>query len=85
MTLKSEIKKSLRENEQVLTTGEVANFLRVNLSSVRRWSRTGKLKGYRLGGQGDWRYLKSDVLAFFYNYSNGKLLHEGGVSTDPER
>ena len=86
MTIKSETKKRLVEEEQVMTTSEVADFLRVNLGSVRRWSRTGRLKGYRLGGgQGDWRYLKSDVLAFFYNYSNGKLSHEGGINIDQER
>ncbi len=83
MTARSETKRQLEEGEQVLTTQEVADFLKVNLNSVRRWSREGKLKGYRLGGgQGDWRYLKSDVLAFFYNYSNGKLLLEGGETTD---
>ena len=85
MSVKSETRKRPAEEEQVMTTGEVADFLRVNLSSVRRWSRDGKLKGYRLGGgKGDWRYLKSDVLAFFYNYTNGKLLFEGGVIKSTE-
>ena len=82
MTQKSETKRRMEESEQVMTSTEVADFLRVNLSSVRRWSRDGKLKGYRLGGQGDWRYLKSDVLAFFYKNSNGNLVLEGGGITD---
>lgn len=55
---------------EVLTSSEVAEMLKVHLSSVRRWSRTGKLKGYRLGGEGDWRFLRQDVLAFLHSYSN---------------
>ncbi len=81
MTQKSETKRREEQSEQVMTSTEVADFLRVNLSSVRRWSRDGKLKGYRLGGQGDWRYLKSDVLAFFYKNSDGRLVLEGGENT----
>ena len=60
---------------EVLTSNEVAELLKVHLSSVRRWSRSGKLKGYRLGGGGDWRFLRKDVLAFLQSYS---ILAEGG-------
>jgi excisionase family DNA binding protein len=63
------------QDNEVLTSGEVADLLKVHLSSVRRWSRSGKLKGYRLGGDGDWRFLRKDVLAFLYSFSNNK---EGG-------
>lgn len=56
-----------RGKNEVLTSAEVADLLKVHLSSVRRWSRTGKLKGYRLGGEGDWRFLRQDVLAFLYS------------------
>jgi len=48
----------------VMTAGEVASFLKVSVGAVRRWTRDGKLKGYRMGGQGDWRYLKRDVMDF---------------------
>ena len=66
----------LRDAEEVvLTSNEVAELLKVHLSSVRRWSRSGKLKGYRLGGDGDWRFSRKDVLAFLYRFSNIK---EGG-------
>ncbi|HEY33299.1 MAG TPA: helix-turn-helix domain-containing protein [Dehalococcoidia bacterium] len=47
-----------------MTSSDVADFLKIQVNSVRRWSRTGKLKGYRLGDRGDWRYLRGDVLAF---------------------
>ncbi len=68
-----------RENNEVLTSGEVADLLKVHLSSVRRWSRNGKLKGYRLGGGGDWRFLRKDVLAFLQSYS---ITAEGGASIE---
>lgn len=44
--------------ETVMTSVEVAKFLKVSTVAVRRWTREGALKGYRLGGTGDWRYLK---------------------------
>ena len=52
------------EVEDVMTAQEVADFLKVSVSVVRRWSRTGKLRGRRLAGQGDWRYFRGDVVAF---------------------
>ena len=55
-----------RNSEEVMTATEVAAFLKVSVSAVRRWSRNRKLRGYRLGGRGDWRYLKSNVLDFLY-------------------
>jgi excisionase family DNA binding protein len=50
-----------------MTCDEVADYLRVHVSSVRRWSRTGKLTAYKVGGRGDWRYREQDVLAFLYD------------------
>ena len=51
-------------SDVIMTTSEVADCLKVSVSAVRRWTREGKLKGHRLGGVGDWRYLKKDVVAF---------------------
>ena len=53
-------------DEIIMTSREVAAFLRVSVSAVRRWTREGSLKGQRLGGKGDWRFLQRDVLTFFY-------------------
>ncbi len=47
--------------EDVLTSEEVAKFLKVSVGAVRRWTRKGTLKGHGLGGKGDWRYLKKYV------------------------
>ena len=59
--------RSKSDNEEIMTCDEVAEFLRVHVISVRRWSRSGKLKAYKLGGRGDWRYRQQDVLAFLYD------------------
>ena len=52
------------DGQVIMTTNEVADFLKIHVGSVRKWSRTGMLKGYRLGDRGDWRYLSGDVIAF---------------------
>jgi excisionase family DNA binding protein len=57
-------------NESLMTADEVAKYLKVNLSSVRKWSREGKLRGYRLGGSGDWRYVRPEVVAFVRGSKN---------------
>ena len=54
------------ENGEIMTAGEVAAYLKVSVGAVRRWTRVGTLKGHRLGGRGDWRYLKKDVMTFLY-------------------
>ena len=64
------------ENEAIMTCTEVAEFLRVHLSSVRRWSRSGELKAYKVGSRGDWRYREQDVRDFLYNTSGARP--EGG-------
>ncbi len=50
--------------EEIMTVPEAASFLKVSVSAIRRWTRDGKLRGYKLGGQGDWRYLKRDVVDY---------------------
>jgi excisionase family DNA binding protein len=59
--------RSKSDGKAIMTCDEVAEFLRVHVSSVRRWSRSGKLRAYKLGGRGDWRYRQQDVLAFLYD------------------
>lgn len=38
-------------NQKFYTTEEVAEILKVNRESVRRWVRSGKLKSMKLGGR----------------------------------
>ena len=64
-------------DKAIMTCDEVAEFLRVHVSSVRRWSRCGKLRAYKVGGRGDWRYRKQDVLAFLYDTHYTDLQGQG--------
>jgi excisionase family DNA binding protein len=50
--------------ETMLTIRQVADFLHVSISTVRRWSDSRMLKSYRVGPRGDRRYLRDDVLSF---------------------
>jgi excisionase family DNA binding protein len=50
----------------MMTCDEVADYLRVHVSSVRRWSRRGDLAACKVGYRGDWRYREQDVLTFLY-------------------
>ena len=59
--------KANADSKAIMTCDEVAEFLRVHVSSVRRWSRSGKLRAFKVGGRGDWRYRQQDVLAFLYD------------------
>ncbi len=53
-------------NAEIMTSREVAAYLKVSIGAVRRWTRDGKLQGHRLGGEGDWRYIKKDVINFLH-------------------
>lgn len=70
----SELRDKLEwDDNSIMTSSEVARFLKVHLGSVRRWTRSGELKGYRLGQRGDWRYLRKDVVAFLDDYNNARM------------
>lgn len=50
--------------EGMLTARQVADFLQVHISTLRRWSDKGILKSYRVGPRRDRRYRQEDVLGF---------------------
>jgi excisionase family DNA binding protein len=45
----------------LLSTGDVARLLGIHVNTVRRWSRIGVLKTFRVGPRGDRRFRKTDV------------------------
>jgi excisionase family DNA binding protein len=45
----------------VLTTSQVARRLNIHVNTVRRWSKKGILKGYRIGPRGDRRFSEKDI------------------------
>lgn len=49
--------------DRLLTVSEVATFLRIAETTVRKWDREKILKAIRIGDRRDRRYWKSAVLA----------------------
>ena len=49
--------------EKVYTVEEIAELLKVKVYTVREWLRTGKLKGFKMGGR-VWRVKESELDKF---------------------
>ena len=45
----------------LLSTSQVARLLNVHVNTVRRWSKHGILKTYRINTRGDRRFSREDV------------------------
>ena len=68
-------------SETMLTARQVADFLQVHISTVRRWSDQGILKSYRVGLRRDRRYRQEDVLEFL---REDKIAMDGGGILDQD-
>ncbi len=67
-------RRSMRKERSVkietpLSTGDVALLLNIHTNTVRRWSRNGILKTYRVGPRGDRRFMRKDVQKLFQKLS----------------
>ncbi len=63
-----------RENRlpaRLLAVGEIARFLGVHSSTVRRWEKKGLLKSYVIGLRNNLRFKQEDVLNFLAKCQNG--------------
>ncbi len=59
-------------SDEVLTVAQVAERLKVNPETVRRWLRAGQLHGTLLGDRAGWRIRESEVDAFLERGPAGK-------------
>jgi excisionase family DNA binding protein len=59
----------------LLTTQDVAELLKVHVSTVRRWSIKRMLPSYRFGPKGDRRYRDEDIMRFLNSH---RAEREGG-------
>lgn len=66
MVSRAKMNVEIYHDDEIMTAVEVGAYLKVSVGAVRRWTREGTLKGHRLGGRGDWRYLKKDVNGFLF-------------------
>jgi excisionase family DNA binding protein len=62
------------------TTDEVAKLLKVHPESVRRWLRTGEMRGSQLGDRTGWRVSREEVGRFMREREN---IPENGRSGRP--
>src|SRR5713226_3734668 len=54
----------MSEKQRFLTISEAAEVLHVSEISLRRWTNSGKLRCFRVGGRNERRFLMDDLLAF---------------------
>jgi excisionase family DNA binding protein len=58
--------------DRLLTVREAAERLRVSEWTIRRWLRTGELKGSRFGDKAGWRVRESELEAFLKRKEGGR-------------
>lgn len=46
----------------LLNVQQAADFLGVNVTTIRRWARSKALPGLKVGIRGDWRFTENDLL-----------------------
>lgn len=50
--------------DKLLTLKEVAIQLRMSTLTIKRWCRSGYIKGVRIGRRGDWRIKEADLIKY---------------------
>jgi len=56
-------------NGSLMTIDEVAKFLKVNPTTIRRWTNSGQLKCYRIGNKNERRFDKKDLIDYLNHRS----------------
>lgn len=59
--------------ERLLDIKDAAGFLDVSEMTIRRWTNSGKLKCYRVGGKRERRFYKSDLKELLHDSENHRL------------
>jgi transcriptional repressor of dcmA and dcmR len=68
--------------ENLLTIKEAALFLNVSEMSLRRWTNTGKLKCYRVGGKNERRFTQRELKRFLRTSEGCVPLGIGGATVE---
>ena len=59
-------------NNKWVTTKEIAKRLNIHVETVRRWLRTGALRGVQVGGKSGYRIREMDLDEFLRSRENSK-------------
>ena len=60
---------------EILTTAETAELLKVDEQTVRRWAKVGRIPALKLPGGRDWRFEKTNIMLWMQgegNHANGR-------------
>jgi excisionase family DNA binding protein len=58
---------------ELMTAEELAGYLRVSVATVRRWTNSGKLACYRIGGNRERRFSREQIDAFLARHEHPLL------------
>ena len=61
------------ELSELLTIRQAAKILNLNIETLRRWDKNGKLPAIRIGTRGDRRYQENAILKFIGKQKNEKI------------
>ena len=70
------VKENETEEKAVYNLSETAEYLRVSNQTIYNMIKDGRIKAYKIGRE--WRFLKSDILAYMDSYANENLLAAKG-------
>ena len=70
----------MSNERKMLTLEEAAQYLRVSKTSLRRWTKDGRLPCHRIGVRGERRFDQAALDAFLLRRSTGRPLTEPGAS-----
>ena len=63
-----------RKADSMLTITEASRFLHVHTNTLRRWSDSGVIKAYRIGGRADRMFRQDDIERFLTEFGgNGGI------------
>lgn len=72
------------EKQRFLTIGEAAEFLHVSEISLRRWTNSGKLRCFRVGGRNERRFLMDDLLTFMPSEAQLEVMQTPALETQAQ-
>ena len=64
----------MANSQKFLTIAEAADLLQVSQTSLRRWTNSGKLRCFRVGGRRERRFLLDDLLAFMQSTETASII-----------